>query len=351
MEKGPQRSAEQAGFDLARHYAAHAKDLREALGLSPDAPLTAHPLAQGEHNSNFVLESPGNGARYVLRIVYDSQMGLEHQARYEYEALEVLQASGVTPRPLFVDESCSVIGKQLLVIDYCEGSWLDYANAHDLKRSARLLADVHAVPTNAETPLVRPDDPLRAQYETCCGFLENYRRSGIADAGALKAVDGFARAAKRALDVPVHAADVSHILNTEAVASHFLMPEDPQTRGTFLDWEKPVIGEVAQDVAYFLSPTTTIWDTDYIFTPAERERFVKTYWEKVDGRFSAGSFAERFDSYVKMNCLLGITWSANALVYYHDESRELLNEKTRAKLGTYLSSEFLETCHDIAFAS
>ena len=38
----------------------------------------------------------------------------------------------------------------------------------------------------------------------------------------------------------------SHVLNTEAVPSHFLL--DAAGRASNVDWEKPVLGEVAQDV-------------------------------------------------------------------------------------------------------
>lgn len=55
------------------------------------------------------------------------------------------------------------------------------------------------------------------------------------------------------------------MLNTEAVSDHFLIPEDAPDDGHMVDWEKPVVGEVAQDVAYFLAPTTTIWSTDFVF--------------------------------------------------------------------------------------
>ena len=83
--------------------------------------------------------------------------------------------------------------------------------------------------------------------------------------------------------------------------------------------------------------------------PLVSEAFLDIYWAKVAGRFNQGSFEQRFDAYVKSNCLLGLTWSANAWVEYHDPARPLKNAKTFEKLKQYLSQEFLDQCFDICF--
>lgn len=69
----------------------------------------------------------------------------------------------------------------------------------------------------------------------------------------------------RALALPVDPRDCAHIQNTEATADQFLV-EDGEP-GFMIDWEKPIVGEVAQDVAYFLAPTSTIWQDGPILTP------------------------------------------------------------------------------------
>ena len=136
------------------------------------------------------------------------------------------------------------------------------------------------------------------------------------------------------------APDSGHILNTEGVRVHFLLNDDGS--GHMVDWEKPILGEVAQDIAYFLSPTTTIWDTEFVFSESERTLFLDEYWKCVGDRFPKGSFDERFLLYMMTNCLRGITWSANAMVDYADPDHPLKNERTRKKLGHYLDLRFLE---------
>ena len=329
--------------DLAGEYLRINRALTEALGIAASdvATLVAEPLGSGEHNANFVFARPADGRRFVLRVNYSSQMGLQDQIGYEYEALRLLEPSGCTPKALYVDRSKDFYGHGVLVIEHCPGRHLDFTAPGHVEQAARMMADVHSVRAGDDCPLVRPADPLRAQFEECVGHAACYRASNLQSSMVNRYLDRMLARACDMLDIPLDAADSCHILNTEAVPSHFLIPDDG-SRGHFLDWEKPILGEVAQDVAYFLSPTTTIWDTDFIFDMDQRAAFLDTYWEAVDGRFGKGGFERRFEAYVVMNCLRGITWSARAWVEYHDPARPLKNAKTFELLKTYLSEEYLE---------
>ena len=336
--------------DIATDYLRRNRALHEALEIEPgDAgALLAKPLQQGEHNANFTFHHPSTGAKLVLRVNYSSQMGLDDQIGYEYRALEYLQPSGRVPRPRFLDDSKQLYGHGALVMDFRAGEWLDYEVPRHMQEAAAMLADIHAVPVDDSCPLQRPCDPLHAQIDTCATFLANYKSSSLADDWVVRELERMMALGRRALEAPFDPVDSSHVLNTEAVAVHFLIPEDG-TAGSMVDWEKPIVGEVAQDVAYFLSPTTTIWDTEYVFSMEERSAFLRMYWEQVSGRFDEGSFEQRYDAYVKSNCLIGLTWSANAWVEYHDPARPLKNEKTYEKLKQYLSRDFIEQCCDICF--
>lgn len=337
------------------------------------ADVRVSPLAQGEHNANYLL-SWDFGKKAVLRVNYVSQMGLSRQIGYEHRTLELLSPTGRTPKPLYVDESGQLDGHGVLAMEHLDGSWIDLRHPAQLEEAARILADIHTFPVletdawtnNAELAcppleagsarpckLLRPGDPLRAQFDTCMGFFGAYRRSALADSEAVRRIEAFAAMAQEQLETEFQPAWAASIVNTEAVPSHFLMVCDeqgnPAAPGHMVDWEKPIVGEAVQDVAYFLSPTTTIWDTDIVFTAAEREAFLHTYLQTAEGRLDLGPFAKRFKAYAQMNCLLGITWSANAWVEYHTADRPLQNEKTRAKLPIYLSREFLDQCQELVF--
>ena len=338
--------------EIATEYLRGNAELLETLEIEPsDADgLRAVPLKQGEHNANFTFTHPRTHAKHVLRVNYISQLGLDDQIGYEYRALRFLEPSGCTPRARYVDSSKQLRGHGALVMDFYEGDWLDFRQPRQVAEAARMLADVHALDTREGCPLLRPGDPLRKQLEKCTRFFKAYCASAFEDPQVSRRVRRMFELAERKLEEPFDPADATRALNTEAVAAHFLIPGDG-TRGHFVDWEMPIVGEAAQDVAYFLSPTTSIWDTDdsFIFSAAERDAFVDTYWRQVDGRFAPGRFEQRFGAYVMTNCLVGITWSANAWVEYHDPARPLKTERTFNKLQEYLDPAFLDAAFDICF--
>lgn len=365
-------SEEKAG-SVRAHTGFACADLGNAFTKEPVSAVSS-----GQHNAAELRAEPpafSSRSKAVLRVNYASQMGFSRQIGYEHHALELLAPIGRTPQPLYLDESLQLDGHGVLAMKYLEGSWIDLHNATQLEEAARILADIHTFPvleTQAWTDrfaetcpmdaagnpagpckLLRPGDPLRAQFDTCMDFLKAYRSSAVADPHVVNRLEAFATAAQKQLDGEFRPEWACSIVNTEAVPSHFLLICDdqgtPTEPGHMVDWEKPIVGEAVQDVAYFLSPTTTIWDTDIIFSAAEREAFLQQYLQAAEGRLDLGPFAKRFSAYAQMNCLVGITWSANAWVEYQGTDRQLQNEKTRAKLPIYLSNEFLDQCWDLVF--
>lgn len=339
-----------ASLDKINMYLRENADLQSSLGIPSEmaGELSAAPLGQGEHNANYTFAHPATGKLYVLRVNYISQLGLDDQIGYEYDALKILEPSGCTPKAYYVDRSKQLDGHGALVMEHYEGEHMNLEDEEDVAQAAHMLADVHSlVPPNG-CPLVHPADPLKSQFEECVGYVKFYRKSPLQDDMVNGYLDKMLEKAEEMLETPMREEDSYHILNTEAVPSHFLIPLD-KTPGHFLDWEKPILGEVAQDVAYFLSPTTTIWDTDFIFDQEQCEHFLDMYWDAVDGRFDRGSFDRRFQGHVVMNCLRGITWSCRTWVEYHDPNRPLKNEKTFEKLKVYLSEEFLDLVYSRHF--
>ena len=330
------------GLLMAKTYLQRSNSLREALGIAQVAQLEPCPLGQGEHNANFTFKHPESGEVLVLRINYASQMNLEHQIEYEASALRVLELSTRTPHLLFVDGSKRIVDHGVLVMEHRRGSHLDFDRPGDIDEAACILADIHAVvPDEAPLcPLIDPEDALCDLCEENRRMFEAYCASPLVDVALARRIEGFFSVAEP-LATRMQTPLGRHVLNTEAVPSHFLIPDDG-TLGSMVDWEKPIIGDVARDVAYFTAPTTTIWDTDFLFDAAGRKAFVERYWRAVDGRFSRSGFDERFDTYLKMNCLRGMTWSMLAWTEYHDPARPLQNEKTREKLEVYLSESFID---------
>lgn len=342
-------------LEVAQDYVKRNTNLANALCFADDAVLDVEPLAQGEHNANFILfdSSGATASRYVLRINYTSQLGLKNQIAYEFNALETLKSCGRTPEPLYVDDSYKHCKHGVLVEEYIEGNLLCLDDHAQINEVARTLADVHAAPVDTKCVLQRPCDPVKEQLDTSHRLFRAYAQSDLAEDRVLLRVSKFFAMAESAYGALFKKGELpsqdsaKHIINTEAVPSHFIF--DAKGQGHMVDWEKPIIADPAQDVAYFLSPTSTIWDSDVIFSCEERKNFIEEYERAVAGRFPLDRFYALLPIYAMSNALIGITWSCNALVEYLDPSRPLKNEKTKDKLGTYIDDGFLDVVERLCF--
>ena len=364
-------------LEMARTYLRDNFELRKKLGISETAELVPRPLGMGEHNLNYWFEaesefgigkntfgqatgaenlpndtSPNRNRKYVLRINVVSQPFHINQVAYEFAALSALAPSGCTPLPYYLDARESAPAKGAMVISFCEGNELDFDHLqpNDLQHAASLMANAHSVPVSDECPLYRPENPLRSLFEECINRFEAYQSSAAENPRITKWGLTFISQAEKYLGIPSYPQDCTHIINTEPLPSHFLIPSSAgKVRdsyrahpGYFIDWERPIIGEVAQDLAYFTAPTTTFWDSDYLFPPSEVSDFVEGYWRAVAGRFPRGNFDERFKAFRAMTALRSMTWCCRALITYGNYSNEHKTQKTVDKLPIYLSDAFIE---------
>ena len=342
----------------AARYLADNGELRRALGISPHALLVPHYLGEGEHNRNFWFADPESERRFVLRINVSPQPFHDNQVAYEHAALRLLEPSGRAPRPLYLDDSPEAPGEGALVESFCEGERLDFDRLRpgDLRCAAQLMADIHAVRVDdvEHCPLHRPADPLQGLFDECISRFKAYRASGCEDARLTNWTERFIAAAQSALGEPCDPRECNHIVNTETLAAHFLIPARSaeaaaagangwrERPGFFVDWERPIIGEVAQDLAYFVAPTTTFWDSDFLFTADEVEAVIEEYWRAVDGRFSRGRFDARFRAFRMMTALRSTTWFCKALPVYLGRAEGHMTDRTREIFQAYLSDEFME---------
>ena len=344
-------------IEAAAAYVKSNVELKQALHIDANAQLALHPLGQGEHNQNFWFADPATNAKYVLRINVLPQPFHDDQVSYEHAALTALADSGRAPLPLYIDNSPSAPGKGVLVISFCKGEQLDFDHLRpgDLRCAAQLMADVHAVAAPNDCILHRPADPLRGLFNECITRYKVYLGSAYEDPRLTKWVDRFIAAAEPMLLTQPAPGDCEHIVNSETLPSHFLIPaasahEAATTTatsgpfcaqpGAFIDWERPIIGEVAQDVAYFTSPTTSYWDSEFMFPASDVDMVLNDYWRAVNGRFEMGNFEERFRAFRMMTALRSTCWCVKALIQYNDPSA-YTTEKTRRKLPIYLSDDFM----------
>ena len=375
--------------EIARYLRGNTS-LRDALGLSADACLKVEPLGKGEHNENYVFCEEGAPQRFVLRVNRVAQPFHTKQVAYEHAALRALEQSGCTPRALYCDASAVVPGNGVLVESFCPGSELDFDNLKpgDLQKVAHLMASVHAVPANESCGLYRPDDPLKQLFNECVDRFSVYRGTALEDARFTRWIERFFVETQKKIEASPDPDEDRHIINTETLPSHFLLLHDGGEEsgaaawsataepgaaadsgaaesasgassgcavaagagalapsggpGTFVDWERPILGEVAQDLAFFVAQSTTFWDSAYLFPHKDIQPFLDEYWRAVDGRFDKGAFEARFDAYLAVSVLRSQTWFCKNAARYAQGAGAHTVQRTFDKWDIYTSDEFNE---------
>lgn len=311
---------------------------KEAFDIPREQTLTLTSLAQGEYHKNYTFVHPITGKKYVLRENYGSQMHLEHQIEYEYEALRQLVSSGRTPKPVYVDGSMDKLEHGILVMEYIEGKPLSYAT--DLAEGAKCLADVHATKIADPSKLIEIENPIFGILKECEEMFAVYKNSAVAIPEKVQKIEELMQMAYQKAKELTDTSYENVCINTELNNFNFLVNEQTGSV-SLIDWEKPLWGDPAQDIGHMLAPTTTFWRTDVILEDETIEKFLDDYIEAIDGRIQLGKLRDRVHVFLPVTCLRGITWCAMAYVEYCQPEREITNPGTFEKLKAYQSDEYL----------
>jgi aminoglycoside phosphotransferase (APT) family kinase protein len=302
------------------------------------------PLAQGEYNLNYLLT--GDETRLVLRVNVGTQIDRDDQIVYEYKALRLLESSGVTPVPHFVDDTRTDIDRGILIMSYLPGEPLDYQR--DLEDAAALLAVVHQVTVpEEENHLIREDAPLSLIYRECAGLLRTYFGSPLGDPGIkdyLRTVSAWADAA-RVRERFFQEDPWPCIVNTEVNSGNFIVDRERETM-YLVDWEMPRYGDPSQDLSHFCSPLTTLWKTRYRMPESEKRNFIRVYASHHRDRHMRDTIGDRVQLRDPFVLLRGISWSAMGWVAYQTDYDGVRNPDTWSTLQRYLDLGFIRSLFD-----
>lgn len=302
--------------------------------LGSNIPFTLRFLAQGEYNINYVLEQ--GDAKQVLRVNTASQIQQANQIKYEFDALQLLKPSGVTPKPLYLDDTKAAIPYGLLTMEFLPGVPLRYET--DLLRAAELFGTIHSLEIPHDHSLLVEERLFSARIAEAERLLTTVWHADSLSLPVKRFFDRF-------FDWSVaHQGEEAYFLanrhfvinNTEVNSSNFLMGE----KDYLIDWEKPVVSDPAQDITQFLSPTTTLWKTETVLTEKQKQAFFSAY-KKARGLPDL-DIEERVRLYLPYLYLRALSWCAHAWVAYHEPGKSIRNEDTRQKLLQYLAPDQLK---------
>lgn len=284
-------------------------------------------LASGEYNRNFLVES--NAERFVFRINHGSQLGLDDQIGYEFKVLHSVAASGVTPRPLHVHSAREPFGGGVMLMQYLPGEALVYER--DWEKAAGIFARIHALPACPDL-LVQPD-PVAAIAAESLALISRYADHALIRERAIL-LDYHERILRlgeenRAL----FAADRLCVVNTEVNSGNFLI--SPHS-AHLVDWEKAVVSSRHQDLAHFLAPTTTLWKTETVFNPEQKQAFLLAYHRLLNDAPPLEQILRLCAVMEQVIILRGLSWCFMAHHEYSHASRTLTNAQTREKISLYM---------------
>ncbi len=303
--------------------------------------FTVAPLAGGEYNLNYLLQSPAR--QLVFRVNMASQIHRDDQILYEFKTLQLLQDSGVTPVPFFVDDSRSLIDRGISIMEYLPGCPLDYHL--DLAGAAKTLSIIHQLKIAEEhNHLIVEKRPLSLIFDECVGLLETYFNSDLANDALrsflleVKAWAAIARAKEQYfLDDPWFC-----IVNTEVNSANFIVNRARQSTH-LIDWEMPRWGDPSTDLCHFCSPLTTLWKTGFRFSPESLDFFIRQYKQNIHSAKLRDTLEERMHHKFPFVLLRGISWSAMAWVAYQTGYQGIRNEDTWNKIQQYMDLDFIRS--------
>ena len=310
----------EAGLDI---------DTKEDLLLAETGYNNIKLLGAGEYNINFTFDE--GDLKKVLRINMKSQMNLENQIEYEYETLQLLKDSGVTPKPYDLVTKTNLLPYKYLTMEFLKGRPLNYKT--DMHIAAYLLSKVHNT-LYGDNNLINATNPFQLMFDECKQMAGEYLSWDKADEKVSFYINRFLEKCLTLIPEKYSIANPC-IINTELNSGNFLIGEGKED-SYVIDWEKALIGECEQDLAHFLAPTTTFWRTDIILSETEINEFLETYgnYRNFDRK--------RFERYLIFNCLRGVTWCSMAFRQYSENDKMLMDDTTFKKIDSYIELEFLE---------
>lgn len=315
------------------------QNYRSALDLPDEVVETYEPLARGEYNVNFTFIHPKSKKRFVLRVNLASQMHLENQIAYEYNALKLLESSNRTPHAYYCDATKSICKNGILVEEFLTGKPLHYDNDLDFFEASRIFADIHSISVSNNCGLIKETSAYKAIFDESVYMANIYLNSSVATHTGKKLVESTIAHCENVLASANYSDPRISIVNSEVNSSNFLM--NGESTGYLIDWEKPILGDVAQDLGHFLADTTTLWKSEVLIAKKQKSDFMDSYIEAVNGRFVDDDIKARALDLAEFTKLRGITWCAMAYSQHIEGIYTLSDEYTLNKCKRYLEDYFV----------
>ena len=287
-------------------------------------------LASGEYNENYLVAA--DDQMYVFRVNHGSQLEIEDQIAYEYSALAAVEESGRTPKPHNYASATSE-RPGVLLEEFIDGSPFIYEE--DSLKAAETFSRIHRVNINQRAPLqlinqecmidaiVDESEAMRRKYKEHPRKKERIK------------IEKYHEEIRRRTPEWNQEFDreIPCIVNSEVNSGNFVVREGI---ALLVDWEKAVISYRYQDLGHFVVPTTTLWKSDFYFTPESRAAFLSTYINFTEIAISLRDLSYLTSIMERVILLRALSWCYMAFYEYTRTDRHLQNDTTFMRITAYL---------------
>lgn len=310
-----------------------ADDRRLKIGIRGEFKISF--LAQGEYNKNYLITDQA-GQQLVFRMNFGTQIGVDNQIKYEYQALQHLAPSGKTPWPIYLDDTQSKFNEGILIEQYLVGRPLDYHT--DLAQAAQIFAAIHALPVTKECyrDLIVEDQICSDRLNEADRLLAPVRQAEQQlGARPLRLLLDLESWCQKHADNDYFKQIEPSIVNTEVNSHNFVIGSGASW---LIDWEKPVISNPVQDLTQFLADTTTLWRDGMLLEQATKRQFLMNYSQLrgLDGEQVVAAVTR----YMPYLLLRALAWCANLMVIY--DTKPIQNREIYDRCCSYFQVDFLE---------
>jgi thiamine kinase-like enzyme len=285
-------------------------------------------LASGEYNENYYVRDRQKGER-VFRINHGSQLDLENQVEYEFQVLQAVYPSGVTPAPVRYELDTPEFSAGVMLMEYLPGRPFSYAG--DSEEAAKTFARIHSL--EPDSRLVVQKNPVISIAEESLWLINRYPDHPLVSKRPLlfEYQEYIVRLGKE--EEAFFSRDRLCMVNTEVNSGNFIVGED---RAWLVDWEKAVVSSRYQDLGHFLVPTTTRWKTDHVFDRDSRIAFLEAYRGSLEEDIPIEDLDRGSRVLEKTILLRALSWCYMAYFEYTGSERTLTSTVTFDRIRTYL---------------
>ena len=313
-------------------------------GWRSGLPFSLDLLSESHRNWNFMV---AQGFRsWLVRVKKASGPENRSGAYYEYRVLRLVSALHDSPRVFYVDTSKDKFGADFLTLEYVAGG--PFQPERDSGKVGNLFGRLHGLEVGDAGGFLEEDassltDTLdyaekRLSTTPILRRLDPSIRSYLVDllAWASEEVEKNAYFDADPYEVVLHRVSrPSDIVIQRATEKAFL-----------LDWEDSAVGEPSRDLAFFLSPLVTYWDSGFVFSRREISEFFAAYRDALKDAHLGDTITDRVRLRAPFVNLGVLAWLISQALPDAILRRETMEVQTLRRLADLLNLTFLRQVFD-----